>query len=119
MEHIRYNSFTIDYTFCKCDKKELSKSTNLESSDASTSWNGDIFYRVKGKEKKGLVHCLENFVTSRDCGPSFVLLTFEIQAKQEKTMELEETLLGCIRAYKNRFLDENDFDFINEASIYF
>ena len=40
---------------------------------------------------------------------------FQLQAMQEKVKELEGTLSGFIRAYKNQFPEEHIFDFINEA----
>ena len=55
-------------------------------------------------------------ITSENCDPSSVPTISVFQAIQEKMKALEGKLSSFIHAYKNRFLDENIFDLINETN---
>ncbi|GKU89600.1 hypothetical protein SLEP1_g3723 [Rubroshorea leprosula] len=90
-------------------------SESISSTNAlkeTTSWQDDVFSKVKGSDKKGRVRCLRKVLTSKKSIPSTVA-NYNVE---ERLSEVENMLSGLMQLMKARFSDENITDILQVAN---
>ncbi|GLT96815.1 hypothetical protein SLE2022_144130 [Rubroshorea leprosula] len=90
-------------------KNYMSESTSSANAlEESTSWQDDVFSKVKGSDKKGRVRCLGKVPTSKKSIPS----TSANGNVEERLSEVENMLSGLMQLVKARFPNENITDIL-------
>ncbi|GLT83468.1 hypothetical protein SLE2022_017560 [Rubroshorea leprosula] len=94
-------------------KNCMSASTSSASAlEETTSWQDDIFSKVKGYYKKGRVRCLGKVPTSKKSIPS----TSTNSNVEQRLSEVENMLSGLMQLMKPRFPDENITDILQATN---
>ncbi|GKV30650.1 hypothetical protein SLEP1_g39439 [Rubroshorea leprosula] len=94
-------------------KNYMSESTSSANAlEETTSWQDDVFSKVKGSDKKRRVHCLGKVLTSKKSIPS----TSTNGDVEERLSMMENILSGLMQLMKARFLDENVIDILQAAN---
>ncbi|GLU15331.1 hypothetical protein SLE2022_318300 [Rubroshorea leprosula] len=78
----------------------------------TTSWQDDVFSKVKGSDKKGRVRCLGKVPTSKKSVPSMSASG----NVEERLSEVENMLSGLMQLVEARFPDENITDILQVAN---
>ncbi|GLT94154.1 hypothetical protein SLE2022_119100 [Rubroshorea leprosula] len=91
----------------------MSESTSSANAlEETTSWQDDVFSKVKGSDKKRRVHCLGKVATSKKSFPS----TSANGDVEERFSMMENILSELMQLMKARFLDENITDILQAAN---
>ncbi|GLU03820.1 hypothetical protein SLE2022_209960 [Rubroshorea leprosula] len=91
----------------------MSESTSSTNAlEEATSWQDDVFSKVKGSDKKGSVHCLGKVPTSKKFVPS----TSANCNVEERLSEVENMLSGLMQLMKARFPYENITNILQDAN---
>ncbi|GLU15633.1 hypothetical protein SLE2022_321060 [Rubroshorea leprosula] len=94
-------------------KNCMSASTSSASAlEETTSWQNDIFSKVKGSDKKGRVRCLGKVPTSKKSIPS----TSTNSNVEQRLSEVENMLSGLMQLMKARFPNESITDILQAAN---
>ncbi|GLT86947.1 hypothetical protein SLE2022_050530 [Rubroshorea leprosula] len=94
-------------------KNCMSASTSSASAlKETTSWQDDIFSKVKGSDKKGRVRCLGKVPTSKKSIPS----TSTNSNVEQRLSEVENMLSGLMQLMKARFPNENITDILQATN---
>ncbi|GLT45969.1 hypothetical protein SLA2020_197620 [Shorea laevis] len=104
-------------------KNYMSESTTSANAlEESTSWQDDVFSKVKGSDKKGRVRCLGKVPTSKKSVPSTSAngnveeRLKEMENMAERLNEMENVVSRLMQVVKARFPDENITDILQAAN---